>query len=97
MADNVVKVYWIVFAGFLIEVSPSRPVAKRSTQLTFQRCASFLWYSPISKTQTLEDCLLMRETKSPFYPSYCDRLLRKYHIGVETTTMTPFEMAVISR
>ena len=46
---------------------------------------AFLWYSPVSRSQTLEDCLLMKENKSPFYPPYCDRLILKYNVGGAAT------------
>lgn len=43
--------------------------------ILIQTCYGWLFYSPASRTQTIEDCKRLQTNNSPFYPSYCDRLL----------------------
>ena len=43
-----------------------------------QWCQAIFFYSPASRAQTIEDCLVLRSNGYKWYPAYCDRLLQKY-------------------
>ena len=44
----------------------------------FQWCQAIFFYSPASRAQTIEDCLVLRRNGYKWYPPYCDRLLQKF-------------------
>ncbi len=46
---------------------------------------AIFFYSPASRAQTIEDCLVLRRNGSKFYPPYCDRLLMKYGMSAMAT------------
>ena len=46
--------------------------------LNLQWCQAIFFYSPASRAQTIEDCLVLRRNGYKWYPAYCDRLLQKY-------------------
>jgi len=39
----------------------------------------WLFYSPVSREQTVEDCKRLQSNQSPFYPAYCNRLLKNVY------------------
>jgi len=51
-------------------------------QLKVANC--WLFYSPVSREQTIDDCKRLQSNNSPFYPSYCNRLLRKEYNVTES-------------
>ena len=74
----------IVSEQDLPRVHPSNAINGKlvtSNSSILQPSTAFLWYSPVSRSQTLEDCLLMKENNSPFYPGYCDKMILKYNVG----------------
>ena len=44
--------------------------------IAFQWCQAIFFYSPASRAQTIEDCLVLRRNGYKWYPAYCDRLLQ---------------------
>lgn len=48
----------------------------------------WLFYSPVSREQTIEDCKRLQTHQSPFYPTYCNKLLRDV---LNVTTESPDE------
>ena len=51
------------------------PHAQNGADL-FQWCQAIFFYSPASRAQTIEDCLVLRRNGYKWYPAYCDRLLQ---------------------
>lgn len=54
--------------------------------MVHQNVHGWLFYSPASKEQTINDCKRLQIHNSPFYPSYCNRLLRHAYNLTESST-----------
>lgn len=54
----------------------------------------WLFFSPVSREQTIDDCKRLQTNNSPFYPSYCNRLLRSEYNVTDSPLFTGNDTSV---